>query len=106
MALNVRKFPLHRRGRVLDRSRVLYVTRRIPSGGGAFLAPGGVFDATGIPDTRLKALFAGRFIGHEPPRVVDLPPAPAPGPTASSPAVVEPSPTPKPAKQPRSSARS
>lgn len=105
MALRIRLFPLHRRGRELTAGRALFVTRRLTGGRDAegrevVRLPGEPFDPTGIPETRLKALFAGRFIGHELPHGV----ASQPGPAAPSPAA-PPAPT-KPAKQPRSSARS
>ena len=69
MALRIRKLPLHRRGRNLEAGRVLYVTRRLPIGADEHLVPGAVFDASRVPEARLRALFASRFIGHEPPRV-------------------------------------
>lgn len=109
MAIRIRRFPLHRRGRELVAGRVLYVCRRIPTGTDedgkpTFRVPGEVFDPTGIPELRLKALFRNRFIGHELPRGVEPIVSTPPGPTASSPAA--PPSQPKPAKPPRPTARS
>lgn len=109
MALRIRRFPLHRRGRELTAGRALFVTRRLTGGRDAegrevVRLPGEPFDPTGIPETRLKALFAGRFIGHELPHGVAST-SPQAGPAAPSPAAPPATPS-KPAKQPRSSARS
>jgi hypothetical protein len=99
MPIVIRRFPLHRRGRELTAGRVLYVTRRLPTGRDAkgvetFRVPGEVFDPTGIPEQRVKVLFRARFIGHELPHGVE-----PIGPSAPSPAA--PPPVAKPATPPR-----
>jgi hypothetical protein len=62
------------RRRILDPERPLFVTRRIAAahdpatGVQSYLVPGASFDATSVTALRLRALFAGRFVSHDPPR--------------------------------------
>lgn len=51
----------------LDPSRPLYVYRRISRGAAGALVPGQVFDAAATTPHRLRSLYSGGYISHDPP---------------------------------------
>lgn len=51
----------------LDLSRPLYVCRRISRGAAGALVPGQVFDAAATAPHRLRSLYSGGYISHDPP---------------------------------------
>lgn len=117
MPITTRPRPTSRYGQAtLDPSRPLYVCRRISRGAAGALVPGELFDASATAPHRLRSLYSGGYISHDPPapgvaQVVAAalaraeqgnPPAPVIG---AAPAVdVAPPPDPKPPKRLRAGA--
>lgn len=68
MPIAPRPRPASRYGQAtLDPSRPLFVRRRISRGAAGALAPGQVFDASSTAPHRLRMLYSGGYISHDPP---------------------------------------
>jgi hypothetical protein len=68
MPITPRARPASRYGQAtLDPSRPLYVCRRISRGAAGALVPGQVFDASATAPHRLRSLYSGGYISHNPP---------------------------------------
>ncbi len=69
MPIAARPRPASRYGQAtLDPSRPLYVRRRISRGAAGALVPGEVFDASTAAPHRLRSLYSGGYISHDPPK--------------------------------------
>lgn len=68
MPITPRPRPASRYGQAtLDPSRPLFVCRRISRGAAGALVPGQVFDASATAPHRLRSLYSGGYISHDPP---------------------------------------
>lgn len=68
MPITPRPRPAGRYGQAtLDPSRPLYVCRRISRGAAGALVPGQMFDADTTAPHRLRSLYSGGYISHDPP---------------------------------------
>lgn len=68
MPIATRPRPASRYGQAtLDPSRPLFVCRRISRGAAGALVPGQAFDASSTAPHRLRMLYSGGYISHDPP---------------------------------------
>lgn len=68
MPIATRPRPASRYGQAtLDPSRPLFVCRRISRGAAGALVPGQAFDAISTAPHRLRMLYSGGYISHDPP---------------------------------------
>lgn len=68
MPITTRPRPASRYGQAtLDASRPLYVCRRISRGVAGALVPGELLDASATAPHRLRSLYSGGYISHDPP---------------------------------------
>jgi hypothetical protein len=68
MPITTRPRPASRYGQAtLDPSRPLYVCRRISRGAAGALVPGQMFDASATAPHRLRSLYSGGYVSHDPP---------------------------------------